>query len=239
MQSQTKKFIMAPPFHSVNLAALFSGGKDSTYAIYIAQQRGWNVEYLVTVIPEKDSMMFHHPNIGLTEHLSTAMGIPHVAVASAEGEEEELKALSKALGQLRDIDGVVTGAIASDYQWSRINGICEKMGLKTFSPLWRMDGMMILSDMVKAGFAIIFDGVSAEGLDSSWLGKKLESGTLEELANLMMKNRINVSGEGGEFETLVLDGPNLEKRLVIEDSSVDWRRDSGILMVEKAALEDK
>jgi len=115
----------------VNLAALFSGGKDSTYAIYIAQQRAWNVKHLVSIMPEEHSLMFHYPNIELTKLLSEALGIPRVAKASKEGEEAELQVLKSELEKLKDIDGVITGAVASDYQWSRINGVCQQLGLKS------------------------------------------------------------------------------------------------------------
>jgi ABC transporter with metal-binding/Fe-S-binding domain ATP-binding protein len=237
-----KKFIVALPFGYVKLAALFSGGKDSTFALYIIQQRGWEVSHLVAIIPKENSPMFHHPNIRLTEQLGEALGIPLVARESEEGETEELDTLREILEGLRDsegLDGVITGAIRSDYQWSRINGVCEDLGLKTFSPLWRRDGKMLLLDMLKAGFEIIIVGASAEGLDSSWLGRKLDKMALCDLLELSEKHGINVSGEGGEYETLVLDGPNFKSMLRVDEMQVDWRRDCGTLTVKKASLAEK
>jgi ABC transporter with metal-binding/Fe-S-binding domain ATP-binding protein len=238
----TKKFIVTPPFGCVKLAALFSGGKDSTYALYIAQQWGWDVRCLVSIIPAKDSLMFHHPNIRMTEQLGSALGIPLVALESKEGEEEELETLRVLLSDLRDeegLDGVVTGAIASDYQWSRINGVCEELDLKTFSPLWRKDGRMLLENMLDAGFEIMIVGVSAEGLDSSWLGRMMDRQALDDLLRLHEKHGINTSGEGGEYETLVLDAPNFTKKLRVDEMHVDWRRDCGTLVVRKASLVEK
>lgn len=226
-------------FHFVKVAALFSGGKDSTYALYLAEQRGWDVTYLVSIIPEEHSMMFHYPNIELSWLLSHALGVPLVIRRSKEGEDEELKALKNALKSIKNIEGVVTGAVASDYQWSRINGVCEELGLKTFSPLWRKSSEMLLRDMLSAGLDVMFVGVYAEGFDTSWLGKKLNLETLDELLRLSEKHRINPSGEGGEFETLVLDAPNFKKKLVVDESRVDWRKDSGAFMIEKARLIDK
>lgn len=223
----------------MNLAALFSGGKDSTYAIYIAQQSAWNVKYLVSIMPEEHSFMFHYPNIELTKLMSEALGIIQIIETSKKGEEAELQALKSALDKLKDVDGVVTGAIASDYQGSRINRICQQLGLKTLSPLWRKDGEMLLRDMMNAGFEIIIVGVYAEGFDQSWLGRKLTPETLQELLHLCEKYRVNPSGEGGEFETLVLDGPNFKKRLTIDGTSTRWEKDSGAFIVEKAHLEDK
>lgn len=223
----------------MKVAALFSGGKDSTYALYIAEQRGWDVTYLVSIIPEEHSMMFHYPNIELSWLLSHALALPLVTRRSKEGEEEELKVLKNALKEVENIEGVVTGAVASDYQWSRINGVCEELGLKTFSPLWRKSGEMLLRDMLGADFEIMFVGVYAEGFDASWLGKKLDLETLDGLLRLSVKHGINISGEGGEFETLVLDAPNFKKKLVVDETRVDWRKDSGALIIEKARLMEK
>lgn len=237
-----KKFIVALPLGCVKLAALFSGGKDSTYALYSVQQMGWEVTHLVSIMPRKDSPMFHHPNIHLAKYLGKALGIQLIARESKEGEEQELETLRTLLEDIRkkgDLDGVVTGAIASDYQWSRMNGICQELNLKTFSPLWRKDGRMLLEDMLDAGFDIIIVGVSAGGLDSSWLGRKLDRKTLDELLELGEKHGINVSGEGGEYESLVLDGPNFAKRLDVDETHVDWKRDSGSLIVRKASLAEK
>jgi ABC transporter with metal-binding/Fe-S-binding domain ATP-binding protein len=237
-----KKFIVPPPFGCVKLAVLFSGGKDSTFALFVVQQRGWEVSHLVSIIPRKDSPMFHHPNIHLTKRLGMALGIPVMARESNEGEVEELKTLRGILNDLRDgenLDGVVTGAIASDYQWSRINGVCNELDLKVFSPLWRKDSKMLLSDMLEAGFEIMIVGVSAEGLDSPWLGRMLDSDCLVDLEGLERDFCINLSGEGGEYETLVLDGPNFRKRLCIDETRMDRGRDCGTLVVLKASLADK
>ena len=134
---------------------------------------------------------------------------------------------------------MITGAIWSDYQWSRINEICEELGLKTFSPLWRRDSEMLLREMLDAGFDMIIVGAYADGLDSSWLGRKLDAKMLEELIKLRKKRGISLSGEGGEFETLVLDAPNFKKGIRIEHSKTEWRKDGGALIIEKASLVDK
>ena len=225
MRSLPKNFMIARALRAVNVASLFSGGKDSAYATYIAQQTAWTVKHLVTVVPVEGSMMFHHPNVGLAHLLAEAMGIPHVSVGSGEGEGEELTALGKALRRLKDVEGVVTGAIASDYQWSRINGVCHSLGLKCFSPLWRRDPGMLLWDLLAAGFEVVFVGASAEGFDRSWLGRRLDEGAIRDLIRLRKMHGVNLSGEGGEYETLALSGPNFAKRLVIERARVDWKRD--------------
>jgi uncharacterized protein (TIGR00290 family) len=132
------------------------------------EQQGHRVDTLVSVIPsEKDSWLFHTPNLNLLPLQAMAMEKRLLRAPSQGGEEGDLAALHQALSGL-DADGVVAGAIASDYQWDRINGVCESLGLRLFSPLWRKDQGMLLRDMVDAGIEAVGVAVSAEaGVD--WL----------------------------------------------------------------------
>lgn len=224
---------------SVNVAALFSGGKDSAYSIYLAQQRGWAVKTLVTMLPKRgDSYMFHVPNAGLAPLLAEAMGLLCKTISTSGKKEAELEDLKRALANL-NVDGVVTGAIASDYQASRIDRICFDLGLVTHNLLWRRSQRDALEDIISAGFNVIIVGVYAEGLGRDWLGRRLNTSSLEDLARISKKHGINISGEGGEFETLVLDGPNFRKRVEILESRINWRGASGEIIVENARLVGK
>jgi diphthine-ammonia ligase len=224
---------------SMKVAALFSGGKDSVYAIYLAQQRGWEVSALVSLFPKRDdSYMFHVPNIRLAPVLAQAMDIP-IKVCETEGREgAELVDLKHALSDL-DVDGVLTGAIASDYQATRIDRTCHELGLVCFSPLWRWRQRDVLEDVVLAGFKVMVIGVYAEGLGREWLGRVLDNASINELEALAKRHGINVSGEGGELETLVLDGPNFDKRLNIRESEILWSGNGGEVRVTDAALTEK
>lgn len=220
----------------MKVAALFSGGKDSTYAIHLAQQRGWDVSVLVSMFPDADdSYMFHVPNIHLTPLLAEAMGIAFLKQSTSGEKERELEDLKEALASL-DVDGVLTGAIASDYQASRVDRICFELGLRSFNPLWRWDQRQVLDDLVGAGFKVMVVGVYADGLDKDWLGRVLDDDAIAELDNIARKKGINISGEGGEFETLVVDGPNFLKRLEILDSKIIWHGQSGEMVVTEARL---
>jgi ABC transporter with metal-binding/Fe-S-binding domain ATP-binding protein len=222
-------------FGPMDVAALFSGGKDSTYAVYLVQQKGWNVKYLVSMMPGEDSYLFHIPNAHLTRLHSEAMEIPLKQTAVSGEPGEELEVLKGVLSEL-DIEGLITGAIASDYQWSRFNRIGEEIGVKVFSPVWRKEQRRVLEDIILAGFEVIIVGVSAEGLDESWLGRHVDEDCLENLQRLVEKKGINISGEGGEYETLVLDGPSFTKKLVIKDAEREWDGKRGQLMIRKAML---
>ena len=102
-------------------AVLFSGGKDSVYATYIAEQQGFEIEATLTVVSNKiDSEMFHVPNIMFASTVSSAIGIPSISVEVSSG-EDELTVLSEMIGSL-EVDTIVTGAIASDYP-----GLCSRL----------------------------------------------------------------------------------------------------------------
>jgi len=221
----------------MNVAALFSGGKDSAFAIYMAKKSGLNITHLISLFPEKeDSWMFHSINIHLTEILAEGMDIPLIKQQTQGKKEKELEDLKDVLKNL-EIDGVVSGAIASEYQKTRIEKICNELAIKSFTPLWGKKQDEILKEIIDVGFEIIIVGVFAEGLDESWLGKKIDNESINELVEIKKKYLINEAGEGGEFETLVLDGPIFKKKLVLDEISKEWKRDHGVLRVKKAHLE--
>jgi ABC transporter with metal-binding/Fe-S-binding domain ATP-binding protein len=223
----------------MKVAALFSGGKDSTYALYIAQQYGWDVTYLASILPKKpDSWMYHSINIHMTQLLSEAMNIPLVSKETTGDKEKELTDLQILLESL-DIDGVISGTIASEYQRTRIESICHNLHLKSFTPLWHKNQTMLLNEQMNAGFKSIIVGVYAQGFDESWLGRPIDQHTISQLEELQKKYHINIAGEGGEFETLVIDGPILKKKIHIEQGTVTWHRDSGSYIINKATLQTK
>jgi ABC transporter with metal-binding/Fe-S-binding domain ATP-binding protein len=221
----------------MKVAALFSGGKDSVFSIYIAKQWGWDISHLVTVYPEnKDSWMFHSINIHLTEKLSEAINIPLIRKQTKGKKEEELNDLKEILEDL-DINGVISGAIASEYQRTRIEKICHEIGIKSFTPIWHKNQELILREQINAGFEIIIVGVFAYGFDETWLGKTINGKTINDIQQLKKKYSINTAGEGGEFETLTLNGPMFRKKLILDKISKEWKRDNGILKVIRSHLE--
>ncbi len=223
----------------MRISALFSGGKDSCYAIYLLQQQGWEIASLLTVLPRTlDSYMFHYPNVEWTRLQAEALGMP-IRTRRSEGlKEKELEDIEK-LMSTEDTDGFVCGAIASDYQRTRLDEICHRLGKPLFAPLWRKDQVALLEDMLHAGFKFMIAGVYAEGFDEGWLGKIVTSDSIQDLRRLRDDYRISPSGEGGEIETFVLDGPNFAKRIVIEEAEAHWSKRSGSYAILKASLEDK
>ncbi|NYB52865.1 MAG: TIGR00289 family protein [Methanobacteriaceae archaeon] len=223
-------------------AVLFSGGKDSTMAAYKAMEDGWQVEYLLSMhSANPNSYMFHVPNIHLTQLLSEAMEIPIIEQETPGEKEDELEDLKNALFELKiiGVDAIFTGAIASKYQKSRIDKICQEIGLESHAPLWHQDPEDYMREVLKLGFEVVITSVAAEGLDESWLGKVIDEDLLDELKKLHKKHGLHLAFEGGEAETLVINGPILKKKLGILKSTKVWNKDSGYLLIEDAILEDK
>jgi len=227
----------------MRLAILFSGGKDSTFALYKVLKEGHEVKYLITAISERsDSWMFHTPAIEMTKIQSEALGIERKTFNTKGEKEKELEDLKNAIsGVKNEIDGVVTGAIASQYQKLRVDNICKELGLKSIAPLWQKNVFENLKEEISLGFNIIFTSVSAQGLDENWLGRKFDERTIEDLRKLYIKFGVHPSGEGGEYESLVLDCPIFKKKIMIENYKKIWDRktDSGQLKIEKAVLVSK
>lgn len=222
----------------MRVAALFSGGKDSVFAVYIVKQFGWDVTHLVSLFPKKsDSWMFHSINIQQTDHLAKTMNIPLMKKTTSAEKETELIDLKELLQKL-EIDGIISGTIASEYQRTRIEKISDELGIKSFTPLWHKNQEMLLRDQIKAGFRIIVVGVFALGFDKTWLGRIINEETIDKLVSLNKTYRINIAGEGGEYETLVLSGPLFSQKLVIDASVKKWNRDSGFFIIEKSHLEN-
>lgn len=228
-------------FSAKKVAVLFSGAKDSTFAIYKAINMGLNVRYLITMIPERDdSYMFHHPNIGWTSLQAEALGIEIIKKRTPAIKEEELQDLKKVLESIKDdVDGVVSGAIESRYQRVRIDNICRELGLESHSPHWQRSMRDYLEEIVNTGFEVIITAVAAEGLDKEWLGRIMDRDAIKELDEISRKYGIHKGGEGGEYESMVLDGPIFKKRIEIVKARKEWDSVRGIYVIEDAKLVEK
>lgn len=220
----------------MKIAALFSGGKDSNYALFCAQHYGWDVTHLVSVFSRSaESYMYHVPAIELTRLAAKSIGIPLVEVVTPPEPEMELIPLRDTLKTL-NVDGIVSGALASDYQKRRLDQICQDTGIKSFAPLWHKHQRDYVHEMVEEGFEVMITGCYTEGLDESWLGRILDDKALAALDRLHDKYGISVAGEGGEYETFVAYGPHMSHRVRVEYEK-EWKRDSGKIIVKKAWLE--
>ncbi len=225
----------------MKLGVLFSGGKDSTYALYKALQKH-EVACLISMISRnKESYMFHTPNISLVDLQAQSAGLPLIKKDTPGVKEEELRDLKQAIIEAKEkykIEGVASGAFASVYQKERIERICKELSLECFNPLWGKDPEELMREMISKGFRFIFSSIAAMGLDQSWLGRVVTEKDIDGLVELNKKTGVHIALEGGEAETLMIEGPVFKKKLVIKEARIIMENDNtGIYKIVEAALE--
>jgi len=228
----------------MKIAVLISSGKDSIFALHKAIKE-WHEICCILFIESKnkDSWMFHTPNINIVEKQAECLELPFLKKVTEGEKEEELRDLKELITEAKEIyqiDGVVSGAIHSKYQWTRIDKICGDLNLVSIAPLWDYNQEDLVREIIENKFEMIIQSIAAEGLDESWLGKKLDINTLNDLIKINKKIGINIAGEGGEYESLVLDCPLFKKRIKIIESEKQMENHyTGRLVIEKIKLINK
>ncbi len=226
----------------MKVAVLFSGGKDSTLALQKAMERE-EVVCLISIISEnEESYMFHVPNVKITKLQAEAIGIPLIQKKTRGEKEIELNDLRYAIRKAKykyGVEGIVTGAVESVYQATRVQRICNNMDLWCFNPLWKKDQVELLNETLALGFNTVISGFFAYPFDKEWLGKKIDKEMIKKLVQLKNKYHISPSGEGGEIETTVLDAPFFKKKIKILDCEIVAEKNSGIYKIKKAELIEK
>lgn len=211
----------------MKLASLFSGGKDSTYAIHLAKQQGHDVSCLLTIFPKSDeSHLLHFPNMKWTKLQSEILKIPQLIINSkSDTLHDELTALEILLKKAKDqyqIEGLIHGGIKSKFQKEKFESICSATGLKTLSPLWNSNPEKYMNDLINSNFNFIITSVSSNGLDDKWLGKRISKNEIESLKDLSCKYGFNLNFEGGEAETFVINCPLFSNPIRIKQSKKIW-----------------
>jgi ABC transporter with metal-binding/Fe-S-binding domain ATP-binding protein len=226
----------------LKLASLFSGGKDSTYAIYKARQEGHEVECLVSLFPKsEESYLLHYPNMTITSIQAEAMKIPQIlALTETSDPETELNELHNLLEKAKKnfgINGIVHGGLFSDYQRTRFEKIGNDLGLKIISPLWHVNQKNYMCKLLKSKFKFIITSVTSAGLDQTWLGKEISIPDVEQLEKLSVKYGFNLAFEGGEAETFVIDCPLFHSPIKILKANKVWDGYRGRFEITEAVLE--
>ena len=226
----------------MKLASLFSGGKDSTFAIYQAKKEGHDVVCVVTIFPLSDESQFlHYPNVSMTRLQAESMKLPQLSSHTISNDTKiEISELEFLLGQAKQvfgIEGIVHGGILSEFQKSHFEDICKKLNLKIISPLWGMDQKQYMKKLIGSGFKFIITSVSSDGLDDSWLGREITIENIDALEKLSIKHGFNLSFEGGEAESLVLSCPLFASSLKIIRSNKTWDGYRGRFEITEAILQ--
>ena len=225
----------------MKLAIIYSGGKDSNMALLLAKREGHEIKCLINIMPEnKYSYMFHYPNADLTNLQAIALELPLIQIKTKGEKEKELDDLKKAIKQAikeYKIDGIAIGGIKSNYQGSRFEKIAQELKIKVFCPLWQKDELEVIRDLKKEKFKTIFVNVAADRLNKSFLNKEIT-----DYIGFFEKNRkiLNPAGEGGEYESLVLDMPMFKKRIEIIDYDIkEISENEAEMIIKKARLVKK
>ena len=211
----------------MKLACLFSGGKDSTYAIHLAKKQGHDVVCLLSIFPKsEESHLLHHPNLKWTRLQSESMKIPQLTIYSNSDETvDELIVMEKLLQNAKDefkIEGLVHGGIKSKFQKEKFESLCVKLNLISLAPLWNTEPKKYMNDLLDSNFHFLMITVSSDGLDEEWLGKLILKSDIEILNNLSEKFGFNLNFEGGESETFVLDCPLFSNPIQINQFAKNW-----------------
>ncbi|NCC71254.1 diphthine--ammonia ligase [bacterium] len=224
----------------MKLACLYSGGKDSNYAIYLASKKH-KISCLISLVSENPySYMFQTSG---NEHIikqSEALEIPLIIQKTKGIKEEELKDLKKAIKIAIDpykIEGIISGAIQSAYQSSRIQKICNELNIECFNPLWQIKEEEFLDKLIEDKFEIILVGIFSYPFTKEYLGQIFNYEFKEKLIQLHEKYKISLAGEGGEYETFVINSPLFKKKLnILESEKIEESLNSGILNIKKIEL---
>lgn len=227
----------------MNVVALLSGGKDSLYNMYLATKDGHNIVAIANLKPpdqqdELDSYMYQTVGHQAIELIAKALNKPlfraditgtpnnidlqYKDESDDDGDEvEQLYCLLKDMREKHNIqfDAVSVGAIASSYQKSRVENICNRLNLNMLAYLWDEDQDKLLNEMIANNFDAILIKVACMGLSEKHIGQSIK-GMQDCLRKLKVDYESNVCGEGGEYETLVLDCPLYEKRLVLDSYDI-------------------
>ena len=224
----------------MTVTALVSGGKDSIYSAYLADTQGMSVDELVVLRPaDPDSMMFHTPNLSMVALQAQAWGkATRTIEVRGSSEADEAEAIRTALAG--STGPVVSGAVASSYQWSRLHAVTFALGRPLYCPLWGKDPGRVVREEIGAGLEIRLVHLAAEPLTPELLGRQLDLDLVREIERRGREIRaVHVAGEGGEYETLVTDLPDWKRRLVLDRVEHEYRGSTSRLVVQEAHLEEK
>lgn len=227
----------------MKVAVMFSGGKDSSMVLKYALDKRWKVEALISVKPKStESFLYQYATVEWTKLSAEALDIPLIHMKSEKiGAKEEADELEEVFKNL-DVDAILVGGVGlQKTQISEWKRVAEKFGIDVIVPYQNLTSEELLDEEIKSGFDIRITDVATDGLGPDWLGRKLDEKSAKELKRLAGEFGFDPVGEGGSFNTLVLDGPGFNKKIEIINSKKVWdnKTYSGYLEIEDAVLVDK
>ena len=202
----------------MKVAILYSGGKDSTYAIDYALEKGYEISYLLSIKPsDKESYLFHYATVEMTKELSKSLDIPHIYTeCNVNGPAVEAEIVKEIVEQ-HPVDAVLLGGVGlQETQIRAIRKALKPLNIEVRASHAGMEHMELMQQMLGKGYCIMITQVAAKGA-MPWLGKTLTVDNLAQLKKDAEVNGFHVGFEGGHLDTLCVDGPIFKQKLVIQD----------------------
>jgi len=219
-------------------AMLWTGGKDSSLALYEANKLGYTVKTLITFVPPNPNFLCHP--ISVMKRQADALLLPHKTIEVTQPLKQNyvkaIQSLKKELGITTLITGDL-GEISGHINW--IRECCEETDLKALTPLWGQRGSQIIEKLIKLKFTAVFSCVKEPWFDSDWLGGELDSSAFEKLLSLSKKTGIDICGEQGEYHTITLEAPMFQKNIRIDTSTRTRKGPLMYLEIQKLSLVSK
>ncbi|PVX25759.1 MAG: ATP pyrophosphatase [Candidatus Bathyarchaeum sp.] len=183
----------------MNAVGLFSGGKDSLYAVQLVEKQGLTVDHLITLLPTLPWPSPHAENIEALKILAESMG-KHLTIVDFKREDAFIEAL-KSL----DVDALVAGDINVEAHLAGLKDVCSKTGLELLEPIYGRDTSELFHEIFGLGYKALITGVNLKDLGEEWLGFAISKETSAEFLSKI--GDADPLGENGEFHTLVLECP--------------------------------
>ncbi len=192
-----------------------SGGKDSTFALYKAQQLGHEVVCLAnTIANDSKRVRFHGIKAEIIQQQAKSLGIPVLQkVTTPESYRTEYIDNIRQAVKDEQVEGLVLGDIFLQDCFDWAEQICDELKIKLIEPLWQVDPEEIMKEFIDSGFEAVVVSTQASILDQSWVGRGLDESFLQNIKRL---KGVDICGENGEYHTFVLNGPIFKKKLVIK-----------------------
>lgn len=205
-------------------AALFSGGKDSLFALFLTEKQGVNVEYLVTLLPTLPWPSPHAENIEALKVLAKSMG-KHLTIVDFKIRD----AFSETLKNLK-VDALIAGDINVEAHIIGLKDVCNKIGLELLEPIYGKDTTELFHEIFDLGFKALITGVNAKYLGDEWLGFVICKETARQFLSKI--GSVDPLGENGEFHTLVIECPLYSKPFKVQSIQKKVAKDMAYLNVK-------
>ncbi len=217
---------------------LWTGGKDSSLALFEATLSDCEIVNLVTFVPQEANFLAHP--LTFMKFQATALGLPHDVVEIRrpfkQGYEEAIRTIKREYGS----QALVTGDIAEVAglpNW--IRECSQHSGMNVLTPLWGWNRIELLTRLVSCGFRTIFSCVKEPWFTDEWLGKEITKDCIERLRRMSEESGLDACGEQGEYHTLVLDGPPFTKEIRLNSFRRQQRDSFMFLEIQEVTLRDK